>query len=223
MFWITHYPGFTKSWMRMRKHSLGEIFSYPLSMGLWLRDKFVGRTGGRSSKEPSVESCTAFDARFEGFWEQLRSRNPNLLLGVRSRQVLEWHFKHALLKKEVWILAVTGPSGMAAYSVFCRQDSSRFGLRRLRLVDFQSLDRSPELLQPMLQRALKQCRREGIHMLECIGLGPREEKALGNFVQHRRMLPSWLYFYQAAEPRLARSLASAEAWNPSWFDGDSSL
>ena len=223
IFWITHYPGFTRSWMRTREHSLSEIFSYPLSMGLWLSDMFVRRTANSSWEEPKVESCTGFDDRFEAFWEELRGRNPHLLLGVRSREVLEWHFKYQLLKKEVWILAITSPSGIAAYSVFCRQDNSRFGLKRLRLVDFQSLDRTTGRLQPMLRWALKQCQREGIHMLECIGFGPQEQKALGNLIPHRRRLPSWLYFYQAREDRLARSLASAEVWNPSWFDGDSSL
>src|SRR5205085_1284964 len=43
-FWITHYRGFAKSWMRMKEFSLSGIVKYPLSIGLFLNDKLLKRT-----------------------------------------------------------------------------------------------------------------------------------------------------------------------------------
>jgi len=221
-FWITDHRGFAASWMATKAPSLSGFLSYPLSAALWSTDLLAGRilSGGRNQVE--VEPCSDFDDRFDTFWEVLKRRNSHLLLGVRSREVLAWHFKHAILKKTVWILTVANASGLVAYSIFCRQDSRSFGLKRMRLVDFQALDGSRDLLPPMLSWAVKRCRQEGIHMLEHLGFCPQRD-AFENLRPRQRRLPSWLYFYKARDQSLAESLASPQAWNPSWFDGDGSL
>ncbi len=222
-FWITHHRGFAASWMTMKAAPLAGFLSYPLSVVLLLKDMLAGRVLNGDRNEAKVEPCANFDDRFDTFWEALKRRNPHLLLGLRTREVLEWHFKYAILKNRVWILTVTNASSLAAYSIFCRQDNPRFGLKRMRLVDFQALDGSPALLLPMLSWALKRCRQEGIHMLENVGFCPGQRDIFENLTPHQRRLPSWLYFYKARDQRLARSLANPKVWNPSWFDGDSSL
>jgi hypothetical protein len=221
-FWITHHRGFAASWMAMKAPSLGGLLSYPLSAALWGTDLLAGRAlrGGR--KQVHVEPCADFDGRFDTFWGVLKRRNSHLLLAVRTREVLRWHFKYAILRKGAWILTVTNASELVAYSIFCRQDSQRFGLKRMRLVDFQALDGSRALLLPMLSWALRRCREEGIHMLEHLGFCPRRD-GFENLRPRQRRLPSWLYFYKAHDQSLGGHLASPEVWNPSWFDGDASL
>jgi len=221
-FWITDHRGFAASWMAMRVPALGGLLSYPLSAALWSTDLLARRALGGGRKQVEVECCADFDSRFDTFWEVLKTRSSHLLLGVRTREVLGWHFKYAILRKAVWILTVTEASELVAYSIFCRQDSLRFGLKRMRLVDFQALDGSRALLLPMLSWALAQCRQEGIHMLEHLGFCPQRD-VFANLRPRQRKLPSWLYFYKARDQSLGGSLASPEVWDPSWFDGDSSL
>jgi hypothetical protein len=221
-FWVTNYPGFVASWLKMKSVPLGKTLIYPLSMGLFLRDR-ARQKSWQCERNVSVRNCESFDDRFDEFWQQLRVINSKVLLAVRSREILEWHFKYALRQRKVLVLRVEEKDQPIAYAVFCRQDSSRYGLSRLRLIDFQSLDRSADLLKPMLSRALKFCRDEGIHMLENIGLTPEKSKLFRQFAPYHRQLPSWLYFYRTKNKDLVESLKDPEVWDPSCFDGDTSL
>jgi hypothetical protein len=225
LYWITHHQGFTESFLRRKAIALAKPLSYPLSVGVFLRDQAKRGRFERSRTAVSVLPCSFFDERFEAFWMDLRKKKSNLLLAVRSREALEWHFKFALQQNAAWIYIVEGGSGLAAYSVFLRQDSLETGLTRVRLADFQCLDeeRAPDLLAAMLQAALDRCRQESIHMLELIGLTPALEKKLESLSPHRRQLPTWMCFYKPNEKSLAENLKNAAVWEFSLFDGDSSL
>ncbi len=48
-------------------------------------------------------------------------------------------------------------------------------------------------------------------------------RSLDQYAPYRRKLPSWSYYYRAADPALAAEMAKAEAWDPSGFDGDASF
>jgi hypothetical protein len=198
------------------------LFTVPFSAGLWLQDSLKRRSSKRNP-DAKVEAVDTFDRQFDIFWEALRERYPNLLLAVRGSEQLEWHFQYAIQKKNVWILTIAHDSELVAYAVFCRQDSVRFGLKRMRLVDFQALDDNSSLLLPMLSRALQRCRTEGIHMLECIGPCPLHSDVFASLASRQRKLPSWLYFYKARDKSLAQNLENRQAWRPFWFDGDGTL
>jgi hypothetical protein len=224
LFWITHYQGFAESFLRRRDIVAAKPLSFPLAGVVWLRDRF--KTGSfQKYSGVSVVRCAAFDHRFEIFWAHLRKTKHNLLLGVRSQETLDWHFKFALQQGSAWIYTVEGKSGLAAYSVFLRHDFQPIGLRRMRLVDFQSLepDRSPDLLMAMLAAAVKRSREQSIHMLELAGVAPALETTLERASPHRRELSNWLFFYKARNPTLELKLKDPAVWEPSLFDGDSSL
>ena len=235
LFWITHYRGFMESFLRnqaftessFRKRfaTMAKSLSYPLSAGIFLRDQLKGKSLHVRGSAATVNSCPTFDDRFDAFWAALRIEKYNLLIAVRSREVLQWHFKFALLQNNAWIFTVEGNSGLAAYSVFQRYDYQSIGLTRVRMIDFQCLqqERAPDFLALMVQSAMDRCRQESIHMLELIGLPPALEKKLESASPHRRSLPNWLYFYKASNPSLAERLKNAAVWDPSLFDGDSSL
>jgi hypothetical protein len=225
LFWITHYQGFMESLLRRGGATLAEPLSYPLSVGAFLRDKLKGARHQENVAAFTVVPCASFDDRFEAFWAALRKEKSNLLLAVRSQEVLEWHFKFALLQNSAWIYVVEGKSGLAAYSVFLRHDYEEIGLTRMRLADFQCLERekAPDLLAAMQQAAMNRCRQESIHMLEVVGLAPELERRLERASPHRRALSAWLYFYRTNNPSLAERLKNEAVWEPSLFDGDSSL
>lgn len=61
---------------------------------------------------------------------------------ARARYVLDWHFRFALLKNRLWIAAAMDGPRIAACAIFDRRDNVGFGLKRVRLVDFQSIWRT---------------------------------------------------------------------------------
>ena len=225
LFWITHYQGFMESFLRQKGGAMAKPLSYPLGAGVFLRDQLTRIRLPANRREVTVLPCASFDDRFEVFWAVLRKKKSNLLLAVRSQEVLDWHFKFALQQNAAWIYIVESNSGLVAYSVFLRHDYPQIGLARMRLADFQCLEQelAPDLLMAMLQAAMNRCRQESIHMLELLGVAPELEKTLERASPHRRPLSSWLYFYKAGYPSLAERLKNSAVWEPSLFDGDSSL
>jgi hypothetical protein len=225
LFWITHYQGFMESFLRQKGGAMAKALSYPLAAGIFLRDQFSVNLFRVRGRAVGVLPCPTFDGRFEAFWAILRKKKANVLLAVRSQEALEWHFKFALQQNAAWIYIIEGNAGLAAYAVFRRHDYQPIRLKRMRLVDFQCLDQelAPDLLIAMLKEAMNRCRQDSIHMLEVVGLSPALEKALERASPHRRPLSSWLYFYKAGNPALAEKLQGSAVWEPSLFDGDSSL
>jgi hypothetical protein len=76
---------------------------------------------------------------------------------------------------------------------------------------------------PMVAWALKKCRDENIHMLESLGYSGELGNVIANLAPLRRKLRGWMYYYKAANQLLVDRLANPQVWNPSCFDGDSSL
>src|SRR6266480_2157643 len=222
-YWITDYPGFLERALKKRAIPLARILSYPLSAALFCKDRCWTGHGRFHSKKVSVEACTRFDNRFDEFWEKLTTVRPNILLGLRTRTMLEWHFKFALLRSKAWILTVANGSRLASYAILDRNDNRRLGLKRMMLVDFQSIDGDYSRLLPILSCALKRCEKEGIHILDVRGLCPEKRSLIEQVVPYRRKLPCWLYVYRVQDKSLEQSLRSPNAWDPSPFDGDSTL
>jgi hypothetical protein len=220
-FWITHYRGFLESFLALKSYPLAKPLSYPLSAAVFLKDRLTRKAWGAADVE--VKACPAFDERFDEFWVELKRRNPHLLLAVRTREMLEWHYNAQLLSHRLWITTVVDGSRLIAYAVFDRRDRPNIGLKRLRLVDFQSLDGGPALLLPLLSWALRKCREDGIHVLECFGRWLEKGELLDTIAPYRRRLPNWRFVYRANDPGVAESLKDPRVWAPTLYDGDASL
>lgn len=220
-FWITHYPGFFGSLLAMKNLPWAGPLSYPLSAVALLKDRLTKEA--LSEGDVEVQACPGFDDRFDDFWRDRKRNSPHLILAVRSREVLEWHFKYSLLKNRLWIAAVADGPRLAGYAIFDRRDNPNFGLKRVRLVDFQSLDGTNALLGPLLSWALRKCRDEGIHMLENVGRWLGKGELIDNVAPHRRRLSTWTYVYRANSPSLAEGLKERTVWDPSLFDASGSL
>jgi hypothetical protein len=225
LFWITNYRGFIASYLRKSaSSSLVQPLSYPLSAGLYLRDQIKESRLPKDNGVP-VLPAAEFDDRFQAFWDQLRSQKSKILIADRSRDALDWHFKFALQQNRAWIYTVEGKSGLIAYAVFLRSDFPQVGLTRMRLADFQCIARENSLtiLKALLAAATDRCRKESIHMFELVGVTPALERGLQSACPHTRHLGSWLSYYKANNASLVGMLKSPEVWEPSLFDGDSSL
>jgi len=222
-FWITNCQGFTARWLAMKGIPFSTPLGYLLSMIPFVNQTFVKRAPNGDSKKLALHHCTLIDNRFDIFWAELKHAHPNVLLGVRSREALEWHFQLALSRNKAWLVTASKGTAIIAYAIFFRHDNEVLRLKRMRLVDFQSLVGDAALLVPMLAWAVDRCRREGIDMLESIGFSSDKGKLIDKIAPYKRKLPSWLYFYKAGDKSLAERLSNPSAWDPSQFDGDASL
>jgi len=219
-FWITDHQGFVESVLRPKTGRLARPLSYPLSVAVSLKD-WLARQPVRE-RDVELELCAEFDERFDGFWDDLRRSNPHVLLAARTSQVLRWHFQHVIKRNQLWIVTVKDRARISAYCIFDVSNNLKSGMKRARLIDFQTLDGGTEVLSPMLLWALKKCRSDAIHILECTGRWI-EENELIFAAAHTRRLSAWSYYYRANNPTLATTLTDSRAWRPTLLDGDASL
>ncbi len=221
VYWITGHRGFLASALQMKGYP--KAMAYPVALGLAVRDTIRHKAVRSSAQDPSFTVCPGFDSRFDTFWQELKAVHPNRLLADRSADVLQWHFKFSLEQGNVWILTAGTPERITSYAIFYRHDNPKISLKRVRLIDFQTIDGNNEILAPMIRWAYQRCREEGIHMLEAYGFRQEKERIIEGLSPHHRQLPSWFYFYKTRDRALLEALADPNVWDPCHYDGDSSL
>lgn len=220
-FRIIDYFGFAKVALRLK--NLPQWLSPIAAAGLWIKDR-LARTAPLPEKARGVpvDASREFGRSFDDFWMELRAAKVGRLLGVRSREVLEWHFGAYSQSQRLRILTVNRPGGgMSAYCVLVRTDHAGTGLKRMRLADYQTLD--PTLSAALIHMAIEVCREEGVHVLELVGCGLPALKDWEAVMPYRRALPAWCYFFHSTDDSLMGVLRDPSAWEPSTFDGDSSI
>ncbi len=219
-FAITEHRGFAESALRIKKIPQARVLSYPTGLALSLKDRFTSKPTRRSHTDVSL--AHDFDERFDRFWSRLRERS-SALLAVRSREVLKWHFGGSIERDELWVLTIPTSGNIEAYAVFQRRDEPQYGLKRIRMVDFQACERYDQYCAALMRRAYEECRAQGIHVLEHVGCDLEPTRVFEKAAPYRRKLPAWSFFYLASDPELAAHLSQPDAWAPSSYDGDSSL
>jgi hypothetical protein len=222
-FWVTSYaqalPRYLAAKMPRPFSSLAATLLYP---PLLLKDVLSGR--GRGGQSPcELRWCAGFDERFDEFWTELENRNPDVLLSVRSRRTLAWHFKYALEQNRIWILTACDGPRLVAYAILERRHSQAFDVSRMLLVDFQALAKDRTLASAMVSCILERCRREGVAVLENAGCWLEKKQPLTNRAPYRRDLGNWCYVYHTRNPNLSGVLQNAESWDPTQYDADASL
>jgi hypothetical protein len=221
LFWVLDYRRFAGSLLARKRVPQARIASYPVAAALAVLAKVKnGLTAGPSL--PAVKALEDFDERFDAFWQQLKER-ADVLLSVRDREMLAWHFVRSLRSRGVWIYTHETEGRLTSYAIFQRQDKADVGLTRMRLVDFQSQDANPLILDAMIASALRRAKAEGIQMLEVLGFSGTVRSRLEKLAPFRRQLPSQLFYYKAVGKDLKAQLVNPQAWQPSSYDGDSSL
>ena len=221
LFWIIDFVGFAGSVLRRKHIPLSGWLRYPF--GWLLRIIAWKRTAGKSGLVP-VKLAYGFDERFDEFWQKVRTRK-DVLMAARDQETLEWHFQSSLKSKNVWIYTREREGQLVSYAVFYREDKPQVSLKRVRLVDFQSLDADADslTLTSMIAAALHQCKSAGVQMLEVVGFAGVTRKILEDLAPFKRTLPSWLFYYKAVAKEFKARLQDPTVWQPSPYDGDSSL
>jgi hypothetical protein len=222
-FWVTSYVKTVHRYLAEK--TPGPVFALtgPLLYPPLLLSDLISRLPRRFKIGCEFGWNTSFDERFDQFWAELENRNPRVLLSVRTRQTLDWHFKYALEQNRIWILTATEGSRLLGYAILERRETRSLDLARMLLIDFQTLARDQDLTSAMISCILERCRRECIHVLENVGCWLEKLHPLVHRAPHRRDLGNWCYLYQAANQELSGALKSAESWYPTQYDADASL
>jgi len=223
LYWITHYRRFASCALLKKRLPLGNLISYPLSMVLWGTDRLTGRSLSAHKRDEKIQCLTGFDERFDIFWDGLRRRYPDRLLRVRSRRELKRHFRYAIANNKIWIFTHEKDSRVSAYAIFLRQDSHETGMRRVRLIDLQSIDENPRAVMGLISAGIMRSRESGIDAVEAIGFNSQKRGIFKRQRPYQRRLPSWSFLYRAENEDLANRLKGFEAWDPCLLDGDSSI
>jgi hypothetical protein len=222
-FWVTSYAQTVQRYLAAKMPGpVSALAGTLLGPPLWLTD-LIARFPRRFKTNCEIGWSPSFDERFDPFWVELESRNPRVLLSVRTRQTLNWHFQYALEQNRIWILTASDGPRLLAYAILERRDTRSVDLTRMLLVDFQTLAGDQDLNSAMISCVLERCRREGIHILENVGCWLEKGQPLVHRAPHRRDLGNWCYLYQAANQELSSALKSAESWYPTQYDADASL
>jgi hypothetical protein len=219
---VTGYAGFAKTALTVKKLPLPNILCYPAAVCLYAKDLVTVKRLPNAPSDLRVKRAASFDDRFDDLWENVAA-SRRILMGVRTREVLDWHFGASLQRGDTWLLTVSNGADLVAYAVFQRRDEPRTGLKRIRLVDFQAVSRQAECLQAILLEALQIARTTGIHVLEKVGREVEDTLLIDQHAPYRRKLSAWPFYFHAPDTALNQALLSPQSWQPSSFDGDASL
>jgi hypothetical protein len=218
-YWVTGYRGFARKALEKLGVPLAGALALPAAAALRLKDALFVNSLPPANSSVSIAAAEGFDARFDRFWEEIVHQGPDKLRGVRDSRALSWRFAIPLRRGRLWVLTASRNGLLRAYCILKRQDQ-RQGVRRMRLVDYQTLEPDTDLLQDLLRAALQRCAAEDYFVLEHLCCCLPKTAAFDRFAPYRRQLPNWPYYYHAADPGLAAELRKPESWDPSEFDGD---
>lgn len=220
-FSIIDYPSFLESLLQKKGFtSLNKLccLGSPLSFleRWWIRLRNFTRNFSDNTCE--AKSCETFDDRFNDFWKRV-CQQSNRLLCNRNNTSLNWRYQYALRQRRLWIFTIEVNSQIVAYALFLRDDNPAINLKRVRLIDLQTVENTPNTIFKLLESAEKRCRKEGIHMLEAVGFHPHKRRIISKWLPHKRELPVWP-FYLTTNPILEKELLNTDVWDPCLFDGD---
>jgi hypothetical protein len=221
-YWVTGYRGFTQKALRKLRVPLPSLLGYPAAAALKLKDAVFAKSLPAAPASVTIQSTVRFDFRFDEFWAELVRQNPEKLLAARDARTLAWHFAAPLLLGRLWIYTASRNGLLRAYCLV-KWEEHRGGLRRMRLVDYQTVEPAEDLLPALLRPILERCAAEGMHLLDHLGCGVPKTGSFDAFAPYRLKQSCWPFYYRAADPEIDAELAKPEVWDPSMFDGDASF
>lgn len=221
-FWITDYREVLRAYLKAKAptvvYGLARAMVASSSQPRDVRKQSASDLTSRYQ----LDWCSAFDERFDDFWDKLKEARPELLLSTRDTKTLRWHFKHSLQQGHIWILTADLGGSLAAYAILEQREIRSLNLARVLFVDFQTISQDSALASAMIQFAGERCRREGIHILENAGCWLKALQPVPAPPYHRS-LGAWCYLYRTTNPELEKQLRSRSSWYPTQYDGDASL
>lgn len=222
LFWVIRYAAFAGGALRKMHLPAAPGVKHLLGTALYWRD-LAHRPKPRYRR---ISTCllTAFDERFDAFWDSLRRRR-NRLLAVRTSEALAWQFRPALENGRAAIVAVLDGGSLSGYLIMTRGDDEQLGLRRFRVVDIQVARDEPDLILSLMASAVEYAAQSGVDVFEAVGFHKSKRDVLEQLNPHHRTYPSCPYLYKVKpeSQSLRDALQNSDAWDASLFDGDASL
>ena len=228
---VTHYRAFARAALRRKGVPLAGVLAPFAAAALRVRDAVTTRNAGRAGAKATVPpagpasveygEAASFDGRFDTFWRELVEQNPTTLLGVRDGASLRWHYQVPMRAGRVWVLTATRDDRIRAFCVL-KLHSRPGGLRSMKLIDFQTVEPTTDLLPGLLRLALHRAAAEDCAMLEHHGCGLAKMHGFDVLAPHRAVKPAWSFYYLPVDAALEGRLAEPGVWDPSEYDGDSS-
>jgi len=216
-----HPASLAKRRLHKMRVPLGHLLAYPAGWMLSVKNQIQGKRLPSSDRSVTTELVSAFDLRFDTFWDEMVRERPKKLLADRHNAALTWHFRIPLRQQRLWVATASRNRRLLAYCTFvCKGQDER---RYLRLCDYQSLETDRDLLPTLLRLALRRCVREKIGHIEHTGTDVPAMEAFDRNATSTDQLPSWVYYYHATDAQLDEQLRAKEPWDPSVYDGDASV
>ena len=223
LFWIINHKQFSKSICRKKNLPYPNYLYFPFYFAFMLLDIINGHICLPHKGTSEVQVVHEFDYRFDEFWTAYRNKYNSRLLFVRDRMHLDWHFKQAGKRKNLWIFIIEHDRKIQSYAIFLRQTAEKIGLERVRLIDYCSLKNEQSSFQKIITAAISLFRESGLHMIESIGFNESTRSAIEQSNPHKRSLLSWPFYYKSNRRELDNLLSDPNKWNPNYIDGDSSV
>ena len=104
-----------------------------------------------------------------------------------------------------------------------RSNNKEIGLKRMKIVDIQSLSNSEEDTKNLIANAVLYAREEGVHILELMGFGKSIKEQALKTNPYIRTLSYSPFFYKIMSDELKNVFSDDIVWDASLFDGDGSL
>jgi len=219
-YFVTGYRAFAARALHKLKVPFAETLAPAGGVVLNLRDTIFGKRFSKHSAF-TIEEAGAFDSRFDAFWAELLRQKSETILAARDSATLSWHFAMPMRNSRLWILTASRNRQLRAYAIFERKDTGD-ELRRMRLVDYQTIEQDVDLLEDLLAAALRRCVAEDVCVLDKSGIGLAKMRAFDESAPYRRKQP-WPFWYRVCNSAFADVLLQPQFWEPTEYDGDASI
>lgn len=219
---VTHRRSFTREVLAMKGIPLAGVLAAPAAAGLAVKEGVTARRLPAAPAGFDVVESRGFDERFDTFWEELRAQQLDTLLAVRDRATLEWHYGIPLRAGRLRVYTAEQHGRIRAFCV-AREYTRPSGMRSMKIVDFQTVETSVDLLPGLARAAADRAARDGLGMLEHNGADIPKYRGFDQIAPYRITKAAWSFYYRTTDPDLAATLAHPDVWDPSEYDGDASF
>ena len=104
-----------------------------------------------------------------------------------------------------------------------RADNDDIGLKRMQIVDLQTLPNNDNTTTDLITNAIMYARKQGVHILEIVGFGDDVRNQAAKMNPYIRKLSYSPFFYKLISKDLKHAFSDKIEWDASLYDGDGSL
>lgn len=213
-FWAIRPREFALAGLRRKEIQGAALLSWPVGLGLGLRDWMRG--SGRGRPTVAVERVKQFGAEFDGLWERLRTAVPRLR-AVRTAAVLEWKYGPMVRRGEAAVLVAGPVSEPVGYAILVRRDASELGMEMWEVADLQAVGDDAGVYRSLILASRETAGELGAAALKLMTGTPAKRRPALELQPYTYQIPFWQLFYKPAAG-VSVDLSTAEAWDFSRFD-----